>query len=627
MGKREKKRAQLNNGGFTLVEVLVSLAIMAIVAATISAFVIAGNRTYVRGNNAVNVQEEAQLAVNQMIDLIIDVEKDIDYKVGADGSAQLRLYNNDATYMLRWIGSDASGVVNQILFYEETGTVTGEAFDPVESYTGYLLAEHVTAFQVDLSKLKKSIVILSVSFQYGDDTYQVSETIKLRNRLNVMEESSLTWIEDISIVPDTHTMKRGTSYDFDCVMTGDEVAITQGVIWKVERVDGNSIQSGTQVDANGKLMVASGEEIGAGVLLLTATSIADPTKSATATVTVEKEAEAFDPYSVNLIVRTLTTEETGSVWNKKQQYVAVIECLPDYADYVNGYPKITWTETTNPSSYNLTEQTQFTVKLECGTMQDTIAHVNATVEISAGVFVDAGIDIYIPKLEAANSGNKPYIDSDNFVLDRNSSVSLTLKNYNKPGTVTWRIADTQGLGSTDPNARMVGFDLLDGSFDSENNTRNYTDTHTGRDATVRAKAFIDFDTEYRLNIQAVEDDGDVIAETTVLIPRFEILFSGGEHYKTISKPVWYRQYYLEVYGFVTGQSDSAGGNNRLQLNGNLQADKDLKEGTRIANMTFDGTGDYVAMDVAWDEENDYIVLILWDERRPKAKRSLIFLVE
>ena len=70
-------RKKMENKGFTLVELIVCLAIMTIVAGSVGAFIVAGNNSYLRGNKELTLQEEAQLAANQMIDLIIDVEKDI----------------------------------------------------------------------------------------------------------------------------------------------------------------------------------------------------------------------------------------------------------------------------------------------------------------------------------------------------------------------------------------------------------------------------------------------------------------------------------------------------------------------------------------------------------------------
>ena len=70
---------RIGQKGFTLVEIIVSLAIMTIVAGSVGAFIVAGNNSYLRGSKELTLQEEAQLTANQMIDLIIDVEKDIQF--------------------------------------------------------------------------------------------------------------------------------------------------------------------------------------------------------------------------------------------------------------------------------------------------------------------------------------------------------------------------------------------------------------------------------------------------------------------------------------------------------------------------------------------------------------------
>ena len=62
--------------GFTLVEIIVSLAIMTIVAGAVGAFVIAGNKSYMRGNKELTLPVEAQRTANQKIDQIIDDRSD-----------------------------------------------------------------------------------------------------------------------------------------------------------------------------------------------------------------------------------------------------------------------------------------------------------------------------------------------------------------------------------------------------------------------------------------------------------------------------------------------------------------------------------------------------------------------
>ena len=87
--------------GFTLVEVIVSLAIMTIVAGAVGAFMIAGNNSYMRGNKELTLQEEAQLTANQIIDMIIDVEKDIQF-TDSGTSSELFLENEKSSYLLQW---------------------------------------------------------------------------------------------------------------------------------------------------------------------------------------------------------------------------------------------------------------------------------------------------------------------------------------------------------------------------------------------------------------------------------------------------------------------------------------------------------------------------------------------
>ena len=132
-------RKKMENKGFTLVEIIVCLAIMTIVAGSVGAFIVAGNNSYLRGNKELTLQEEAQLAANQMIDLIIDVEKDIKFTnttgtaVDLDGNpakddagnevqaqvGELHLVNNDNAYMIRWQGNSNAGTeyenANQVL--------------------------------------------------------------------------------------------------------------------------------------------------------------------------------------------------------------------------------------------------------------------------------------------------------------------------------------------------------------------------------------------------------------------------------------------------------------------------------------------------------------------------------
>lgn len=757
--------------GFTLVEVVVSLAIMAIVSGSVAAFIIAGNRSYIRGNNELTLQEEAQLAANQIIDLIIDVEKGINFT-----GSELRLYNEDNVCMLRWQGSTGGADSNQVFLYEAENTWVDADNNPVSKDTdgaklvvadpsaaeGALLAQYVESFSVDLSELDNRKVVLNMTFAYEDRNYEISETIRLRNAVTdkpsdmYPDADPYDWIDSIEIDPAHADMEPNKEQKFTYKMTGDPEAVAQGVNWKVERAGGslasgtnitvdsegnailhvgsealgdnvlivtctsvavpgmyaqatvsivetgienllispkdssviqgkslqftasatkngaditpdvewtvvgvyddpanNTLKPGTGIDSGGLLTADTDQPIGQRVLKVRATLKTDPTKFDETYVTVNPKTNIDGKYDAKLIARNLTTYtlpdgETG--------YMAEIECLPTWADYLNGYPIIKWYETTNPSVYTFGnmedgDETKFTNTLYCGSQKDTVAHVQADVQLDANTFVTVGIDISIPNIIPTDKVNidKPYIDSENFVLNRNGQISCTLLNYDKNDEVIWRFKDFPSdltYTVTDNNnvsytSDLVGFDLVEGAFDGINNTRFITSESEGvassdkNTVTVRAKYLADWNKEYRLKLVASnKNTGEEIAESIVLVPRFDILFANGSHYETVVKPSWYSKSIIMLYGFEVGQSDldtsgnGSGGNFRTQLEaGALQAEKTVDSGTYVVDINTSGEGDYVALNISWIEENDILILPVWDKRRPDAVRNLMFVVK
>ena len=304
---------RIGKKGFTLVEVIVSLAIMTIVAGSVGAFIIAGNNSYLRGNKELTLQEEAQLAANQMIDLIIDVEKKIkftpdhpDTAVDLDGStakdaagneittahvSELRLVNNENTYMIRWQGN-ASGdyaTANQVYLYEVKNTTDADgnlvAGDPTTA-TPALMAEHVTRFSVDLSQVEdKRKVILNMTFTYQDRSYDIAETIKLRNDLE-KTGTAYAWISALTIDPPSATLPQGKIQQFTYNLSGDAEAVSKGVTWSVSYASGANCKS--TINQDGILKVDEEETIGTNVLVVKCTAKADTSMVAYAYVTVEE---------------------------------------------------------------------------------------------------------------------------------------------------------------------------------------------------------------------------------------------------------------------------------------------------------------------------------------------------
>ena len=72
--------------GFTLIEVLVSIAILSIVLAGVGALMVTGSRSFAKGSADADIQKEAQLVVNQVEDLIIDTNGGVDLQMYAAGT-------------------------------------------------------------------------------------------------------------------------------------------------------------------------------------------------------------------------------------------------------------------------------------------------------------------------------------------------------------------------------------------------------------------------------------------------------------------------------------------------------------------------------------------------------------
>ena len=153
-----------NNRGFTLVELIVSTAILSIVVLAASAFMVAGTRTYSSLSYTVRLQYEAQIAMAQLQEYTVDCTDGIAW----DGST-LYIVNGTDVHLFAF----NSG--NQTLSYGKAGkaaTLTVPAYN--------LAAEHITGMDVDLRT--EGQVGITLHMQRNTKTYSATQFIALRNR-------------------------------------------------------------------------------------------------------------------------------------------------------------------------------------------------------------------------------------------------------------------------------------------------------------------------------------------------------------------------------------------------------------------------------------------------------------
>ena len=217
------------NRGLSLVELLITVAILSIVLVIAMSFMMTGSRSFTKGNADSTVQKEAELTVNQIEDMIIDINGGVSMTDDADKTEMTMYHTEDdgsgtgsllyTKEAVTWNKSDNNVYCSKwmVNYDDSTGTYVVDASAP-DNYVDQLLAEHVTSFDVDLSDtlttkaldgttrtIVKSVL---VKVGYDDGTgivdYATSPVITLRNRMLLSDDPANIFDE---VTPAAETLK------------------------------------------------------------------------------------------------------------------------------------------------------------------------------------------------------------------------------------------------------------------------------------------------------------------------------------------------------------------------------------------------------------------------------------
>ena len=326
MGK--KLRIQQQNSGFSLVELIIAIAILVIVTGAVCSFIIITSRNYANGNNDISVQQEAQLTLNQMSDVIIDATQSINY-VGYDESNQpvKALKDSEFTFtpekkalIVYNTVTPASGEgTEEPSAYADPGTPAEDSSTELHNYMFYwqksdenlyfsmadaggsfpmpgeadcvLLAENVTEFQVDLSQVEeRRVVKLKLNFQTGTRKFEMANNITVRNKV-VINNADIEPLDkrvrvNIKVKEPVVVLEPGETFHFSTPKVTGTNLLNKNVTWKIE----GEVSEGTKMlspNRDGILQIDSEERLKSFDVKVTTEAIDEESKKqAETTITV-----------------------------------------------------------------------------------------------------------------------------------------------------------------------------------------------------------------------------------------------------------------------------------------------------------------------------------------------------
>lgn len=493
------------NGGLTLVEVIIALAIMSIVLFAALQLVLSGTKMYTKTSESVDAQTEAQLLESQLNNLIVDAECSVyacesadpsapvtDDVSGFSADAYIKVFNTSLAYYIAWDRAESK------VYYLEKNVTDGsveELSDAEKSGFSdwYLMGESVTSFSPDSSHIaeKQRLVTIKIKVEKGQVHYETVQNVSLRN--NVLESNNPEeiypdddvergeTITEVQISPRAPAVNRGASVEFHAlVKSGGSTAASQQVDWKVN----GAVSSGTTISDTGVLTIAADESA--------------------AVVTVTATAKGTDVYGQTSVVVPMissvnvTTGDMNPAAGGRCYFTAQVVGLNLNAES----REVLWT--VEPAVAGASISADGVLTIASSVVPGTGITVRATVRVTASDASPVYGTCNVTVAEAGSGGPQIVTPTGSYKITRGGVMALHVSGESR--NMNWSIIDDGGLGD-----------------------KVSIDPATGQITTARD---IDFTKDYSITVRAVPVGG-TLAEAvtqTIVLPKVSVTFEQTEAY-------------------------------------------------------------------------------------------------